>query len=248
MDVTVLGCGAAYPRPGGACSGFLFSSGDTHVWVDAGNGTFSRLQQVISYGDIAALVLTHGHADHVADVLPLMYALGFDPVTPVAAALPVYAPVDVETSLKWPLGGRSLEMFKSVFEFRHIKEPFTFGDMRFASFSTRHPAETHGLRVSVGDRSVVYTSDTALYPELADDCRDADVLICEATYVDGVEAAPGVHLWARQAGQVARDAGAKRLILSHIWSTFDPEQAVREAAEEYDGPVEAAAEGKRYTV
>jgi ribonuclease BN (tRNA processing enzyme) len=248
VDVTVLGCGAAYPRPGGACSGFLFSSGDTHVWVDAGNGTFSRLEQVISYGDIDALVLTHGHADHVADVLPLMYALGFDPINPAASALPVYEPGDVEPALKWPLGGKSLEMFKRVFDFRKISDPFTCGGMRFEAFKTRHPAETYGLRVSVDGPSLVYTSDTGMYPELADDCRDADVLICEATYVDGVEAAPGVHLWAREAGQVARDAGAKRLVLTHIWTTFDPEQAVREAAEVYDGPVEAAVEGNRYTI
>ena len=53
--------------------------GDTHVWVDAGNGTFSNLQKHISYRDVDALVITHGHSDHIADVMPLMYALGFDP-------------------------------------------------------------------------------------------------------------------------------------------------------------------------
>ena len=248
MDVTVLGCGAAYPRPGGACSGFLFSSNGSHAWVDAGNGTFSRLQQHISYHDIGALVLTHGHADHIADVLPFMYALGFDPQEPATSTVPVYEPGDVAPSLKWPLGGTSLEIFKRLFDFHKITEPFTVGDMRFESFKTRHPAETYGLRVSANGGSVVYTSDTGMYPELADHCRDADVLICEATYVDGVEAAAGVHLWARQAGQVARDAGAKRLVLTHIWTTFDTKQAVAEAAQEFDGPIEAAVEGNRYTV
>lgn len=248
MNVTVLGSGAAFPRPGGACSGFLFSSNGSNVWVDAGNGTFSRLQQIVSYRDLSALVLTHGHADHVADVLPLMYALGFDPQRPATSSFPVYAPGDVEPTLKWPLGGKSKEIFKSIFEFRQIKRPFTVGDMRFHAFETQHPAETYGLRVSADGRSVVYTSDTGLYPELADDCRDADVLICEATYVDGVDAAPGVHLWAREAGRVARDAGAKLLVLTHIWSTFETDQAVKEASEEFDGPVEAAVEGKLYTV
>ena len=97
-------------------------------------------------------------------------------------------------------------------------------------------------------RKVVYTSDTAMYPELADECRDADLLICESTYIDAIKADPDVHMWAREAGTVAAKAGVKALVLTHVLPTVDPTQAVAEAAKEYPGPVEAAVEGKRYTV
>ncbi len=247
MELTVLGADAAYPRPGGACSGFLLREGDTSVWLDAGNGTFSRLQQFTDYRELDALILTHGHADHVADVLPLMYALGFDPeLEPLK--LPVYAPPDVEAGIRWPLGGTSLEIFKRIFAFHNIAEPFKIGAVRFEPFRTMHPAETYGLRILHDDNVLVYTSDTATFPGLADACRDADVLICEATYVDGVDAQPGVHLWAREAGALAKEAGAKRLVLTHIWSTFDPQRAVAEASEAFGDPVEAAAEGVTYTI
>ena len=246
--MTVLGCGAAYPRPGGACSGFLVRAEGTSVWLDAGNGTFSRLQELMSYRELDALVLTHGHADHVADVLPLMYALGFDPSEPAPGPLPVHAPPDVEPILVWPLGPVSLEVFKKVFTFRTIAEPFEAGPLRFEPFRTKHPAETYGVRVTGGGRTLVYTSDTALFPGLAEACREADVLICESTYVDGVEAEPGVHLWAREAGIVARESGARRLVRTHVWTTFDTGRAVEEAAREFGGPIEAAAEGRRYTV
>lgn len=248
MIFTVLGCGAAYPRPGGACSGFLVQADGANIWLDAGNGTFARLQELVSYRDLDALILTHGHADHVADALPLMYALGFDPEHPPTRSLPVYAPGDVQASLTWPLGDTSHEIFKRVFDFRAIATPFEVGGIAFEPFRTRHPAETYGLRISNGGRSLVYTSDTAAFPELAGECRDADILVCEATYVDGVNAGPGVHMWARDAGRVAKEAGAKRLVLTHIWSTFDVQQAVDEAASEYDGPVEAAVEGNRYKI
>src|SRR5919108_2656504 len=122
MQITVLGCGAAFPRAGGACSGFLVSSDETHVWVDAGNGTFSNLQKHVSYRDVAALVITHGHADHIADVMPLMYALGFDPEHELAS-IDVFAPFDIEPTLASPLGGKSREMFKSVFRFRQMNGP-----------------------------------------------------------------------------------------------------------------------------
>jgi ribonuclease BN (tRNA processing enzyme) len=245
MEITVLGCGAAFPRPGGACSGFLVRARDAIVWIDAGNGTFSRLQENVSYRDLDALVLTHGHGDHIADVLPLMYALGFDPQEP-STTVPVYAPTDVAGLVKQSLGGTSLEIFKRVFEFRPVTEPFDIGSVRFQPFRTLHPAETYGLRIAHGDRTAVYTSDTAAFPELTDACRDADLLICEATYIDGITAVSGVHMWAREAGRVAAQAGVKRLVLTHIWSTLDPDQAVKEAAEEFPGPVEAAVEGARY--
>jgi ribonuclease BN (tRNA processing enzyme) len=217
------------------------------VWLDAGNGTFARLTEYISFRDVDAVVLTHGHADHSADMVPLLYALGFDSQTP-PATMPVYAPGDVESSLKWPLGDTSLEMFKRVFKFTSIVPRFDVGAINFESFRTHHPAETYGLRLSEDGGVVVYTSDTAYFPELASSCREADVLIAEATYVEGVNANPGVHMWAREAGRLAAEANAKRLVLTHIWTTIDPDQAVKEAAAEFSGPVEAAVEGTLYTV
>jgi ribonuclease BN (tRNA processing enzyme) len=247
MEIAVLGCGAAFPRAGGACSGFLVRSGDTNVWLDAGNGTFSNLQRYISYRDIHALVITHGHADHIADVMPLMYALGFDPERE-PTSVPVYAPFDIEPTLASPLGGKSREMFKTVFEFRQINAGFDVGPLRFAAFRTLHPAESFGVRMADDGKVAVYTSDTAMFPDLTDACRDADLLICEATYVDRIDTERGVHMWAREAGRLAKEAGAKHLVLTHIWATIEPDEAVAEASEEFDGPVEAAIEGASYTL
>ena len=247
MRITVLGCGAAFPRAGGACSGFLVSADDTHVWVDAGNGTFSNLQKHVSYRDVDALVITHGHSDHIADVMPLMYALGFDPEAELSS-VDVYAPFDIEPTLASPLGGKSREMFKTVFLFKQMARAFDVGAVKFTPFQTKHPAESFGLRMHDDGKVAVYTSDTAMFPELTDACRDADLLICEATYVDRITSDPGVHMWAREAGRLAADAGAKRLVLTHIWATIDPEESVREAAEEFDGPVEAAVEGAIYDI
>lgn len=249
MDVTVLGSGAAYARPGGACAGFLVSSGDTHIWIDAGNGTFSRLWELVSLDQLDALILTHAHADHISDVLPLMYALGLSD-DPRPHPLPVYAPKQIVAArVGAMLGAQSFEMFQRVFDLRPINGgTFEVGSVSFEPFRTQHPGETYGLRISAGGRLAVYTSDTAIFPELADHCRDADLLVCEATYVEARKADPGVHMWAREAGTVAKQAGVKQLVLTHILPAFDTEQAVKEAAEEFDGPIEAAVEGKRYKI
>ena len=247
MDVTVLGCGAAYPRPGGACSGFLVQSGGTNVWLDAGNGTFSRLQQHIEGKAVDAVVLSHVHADHIADILPFMYYLGFNP-DPPESPVPVYTTDEVRRAATMSVGRGSLEVFTRVMEFRSIAETFEVGGIRFDAFRTKHPPETYGARMTVDGSQAVYTADTALYPELAESCADADLLITEATYVARVEADAGIHMWAGEAGAVAAQANAKRVLLTHVWPTIEPEEAVSEAAQEYKGDLSAAVEGKRYSV
>ena len=246
MQITVLGSGAAYPRPGGACSGYLVSDTSTHVWVEAGNGTYSRLRERVGAHDLAALVLSHDHPDHISDVLPLMYELSYNGSEPSPHAIPVYAPDAVAPRLLGLIGPGSAKLFSQVFDFKTLASPFTVGDLAFKPFRVVHPTETYGLEISDGRRRVVYTSDTASFPELVECCRDADLLISEATYVGGVEVQAGVHMWAREAGDLAQAARVGRLVLTHIWGSFDPQDAVIEASDRFDGPVEAAAEGKTY--
>jgi ribonuclease BN (tRNA processing enzyme) len=247
VDITVLGCGAAYPRPGGACSGFLVQSGDTNVWLDAGNGTFSRLQQYIEGNEVDAVVLSHVHADHIADILPFMYYLGFND-DPPPQPIPVYTTEEVRKAATMSVGRGSMDIFTKVMEFRSITSTFEVGGIRFDPFRTNHPPETYGVRVSDNGSVAVYTADTATFPELADHCAGSDLLICEATYVRSIKADPDIHLWANEAGEVAKKAQATRVLLTHVWPTVGVEEAVAEASEVYKGDLSAAVEGKRYTI
>jgi ribonuclease BN (tRNA processing enzyme) len=248
MQVTVLGCNAAFPRAGGACSGFLVEGGGAKVWIDAGNGTFSNLQRVASWRDLDALIITHGHADHISDVLPLMYAMGLDEHPP-DEPLPVHAPAEVADRLRALVGdGRTSELFGKVFAFEPLGDAFAVEGLSVRPFRTEHPIDCYGLRLRADRRDVVYTSDTAFFPDLVEACAEADLLIAEATYVGDVSADGGVHMWARETGRLARDANVKRLVLTHVWATFDTEQAEAEARESYGGPLEAAIEGNVYTV
>jgi ribonuclease BN (tRNA processing enzyme) len=175
-----------------------------------------------------------------------MYELGYDGSHPSPHMVPVYAPPRVAPKLLGLIGPGSAQIFRTVFDFKPISQAFVVGDMSFSSFRVVHPTETYGLAITSGDKRIVYTSDTASFPELADHCRDADLLVCEATYVGDVEVEPGVHMWAREAGELAKASSARSLVLTHIWASFDPNEAVREASAIYDGPVEAAVEGKTY--
>ena len=92
-------------------------------------------------------------------------------------------------------------------------------------------------------RSVfAYTGDTGPCDAAVDLARDADVLLAEATYQDASDIMP-FHLSATQAGELAKAANAKHLILTHLTPGLDPEVSRREAAVAFDGTLEVAAEG-----
>ena len=60
MQLTVLGA-QAWPGAGGENCGYLITQDGYHLQVDAGTGTFARLQQVIGVDEVGAMLITHGH-------------------------------------------------------------------------------------------------------------------------------------------------------------------------------------------
>jgi ribonuclease Z len=96
-------------------------------------------------------------------------------------------------------------------------------------------------------RRVAVSGDTRPSPATVEAARGADLLVHEATFGDG-EAARAVettHSTAREAARVAREAGAMRLVLTHLSSRYDadPSPLLSQAAEEFAGPLEVAHDG-----
>ncbi len=75
MKLTILGSSAAYPKAGGACSGYLVEEGKTRLLVDCGTGVLSNLQKLFALKDVGHIVISHLHADHCFDLIPYRYAL-----------------------------------------------------------------------------------------------------------------------------------------------------------------------------
>ncbi|EPX60112.1 Ribonuclease Z [Cystobacter fuscus DSM 2262] len=96
-------------------------------------------------------------------------------------------------------------------------------------------------------RRLVISGDTRPCPAMVKASRDADLLIHESTFSDDEQARAleTRHSTAREAAQVAREAGARRLILTHLSSRHDtdPTRLLTQAREEFKGPVEVAYDG-----
>ncbi|WP_338871279.1 ribonuclease Z [Myxococcus stipitatus] len=96
-------------------------------------------------------------------------------------------------------------------------------------------------------RKVVISGDTRPCAAMVRAAKDADLLIHESTFSDDEQARAleTHHSTAREAGRVAREAGVRRLVLTHLSSRHDtdPGKLLTQAREEYKGPLEVAYDG-----
>lgn len=214
MELTVLGRNGGFPEPGGACSGYLIQSGGTHVVVDLGSGTLSRLVGLLPLEQLDALILTHLHFDHCSDALVLQYALeALIAQQRRADPLPVYLPDTPEQV-------RALFDNQKAFALHTIgpETKATLGDFKIAFFETQHPVETYGLRMVDGEGGcLAYTADTGMFDGLAEAVKGADTLLCDtAFFADRDDTVPLPHLTTRQASKLAREANVKQLLCTHL--------------------------------
>jgi ribonuclease BN (tRNA processing enzyme) len=239
----VLGCDGSWPGPDGAGSGYVVEAGTTAVLLDAGPGTFARLQ---GWGDpsrIDAVILSHEHPDHWTDLESFATWLSYGPGRSMAGdpdrALPVYAPPGVR---RWSHYGAAAWL-----DWRELAPSMvlTIGEIEARFVASDHGPPTLAVSFSNGQATLAYSADTGpgwSVQELGD---SIDVFLCEATYTEEFEGS-GRHLSGRQAGEMAKKAGVGRLVLTHRWPTVSAEAVGQEAAQAFGAPVEQATAGARF--
>ncbi|MGW0463884.1 MBL fold metallo-hydrolase [Streptomyces sp. NPDC003027] len=245
LRITVLGSATPYPQVGNPCSGYLLEGGGVRVWVDAGSGTLGELRRYAGLAQVDAVWISHLHADHCADLLTAYYGLLYADIR-LDAPLPLYGPPGIADRLAGFLtNGPRRSPVEDAFAVEELYDGHEarVGGLVLRSRGVEHGMPAFGLRVEDGaGRRIAYSGDCEPCPALVELARDCELFICEA---DGE--GPGHHS-AAQAGRSAHDAGAGRLVLTHVGPRAEPEQAVREAAERFSGSVAYAAPGGVFTV
>ena len=248
MNLRVLGSSGGYPAPGNPSTGFFLEHAGARLWLDAGNGTFAELQRLADFTTVDALLLSHAHADHCADLFPLHVAIRYGLAN--GFKLPVYAPPGLRERLGALLDPRGAEQLDEAFDFHRVDagERVEIAGVGFTFLRTDHPIHCLAMRAETAAGTLTYSADTGPGADLAGFARGSDLLLCEANYQDARMGAP-LHLSARQAADTARRAGARELALTHVWPSLDPEISLREAREEVPGlPIRWAGPRERFEI
>jgi ribonuclease BN (tRNA processing enzyme) len=249
MKLTVLGCAGSFPGPDSPCSSYLVEAEDFRLLLDFGTGSLSNLQRFASLKSVDAILLTHLHADHVLDACSYVVVRRFAPDGPYPP-IPLYAPAGARERLAGAYGASAEGPLDDVYTFADLKPgTFAIGPFSVTVDRVNHPVETYGVRVEHGGRILAYSADTAPCEALTRLAQDADLFLCEASYVHGEANPPDLHLTGRDAGEAAMKAGAARLVLTHLVSAWGSEaNAYESAASIFPGPVELARTGMSFEI
>jgi len=248
MRLTVLGCAGSFPGPDSACSAYLVEAEGFRLLVDFGPGSLSALQRYAGIHSVDAILITHLHCDHVLDACSYVVVRRYAPDGPYPP-IPVYAPSGAPERIAT---GYSPEngAVDDVYTFYGLQPgSFPLGPFSVTVERVNHPVETYGVRLEHDGRVLAYSSDTAPCDALVRLAQDADLFLCEASYLDGDDNPPDLHLTGREAGEAATKAAVGRLLLTHLVAAWGSEAATHDAAAgAFAGRVDVARPGARYLI
>jgi ribonuclease BN (tRNA processing enzyme) len=245
MRLTVIGCSGSFPGPDSPASCYLLEADGFRLLLDLGNGALGALQRQADLDSIDAVCLSHLHADHCLDLCSYMVARTYHPDGP-RPRIPVYGPEGTAHRMAQAYGPGEHQGMAAAFDFVTLA-PGTraIGPFQVTVDHVSHPVETFGFRVEQAGRSLAYSADTGDSPALIRLAHDADLLLCEASFLARPGLPAGLHLTAGQAAGHAARAGAGQLILTHLVPWNDPAQTLAEArASTFSGPISLAAAGR----
>lgn len=247
MRVDVVGSSGTFPVPGRPASGYLITQGETRVWCDAGPGTFMALP--VESDMVDAVVLSHQHPDHCADLLAAFHAWHYRPEP--RRDIPLYAPRAVWDRISEFLEKGWGSELDDLFDFQPVwtGDQVTIGALEVRFVEMDHSVPTVGSRWEAGNRTLFFTGDTGPEGDWKELARDVDVMLSEASYQGASEEKSySHHLTAGEAGEIAREVGAGRLVLTHIPPYLDPARSLHEAEVAFDRPVTLATPGAHFNV
>lgn len=242
----IAGSSSAVPRPGRANSGYLLQSAECNIAIDFGSGVLSRMRQTIEPTQLDAIVISHMHADHFFDLVPLRYALKYEMQR--AAPLTVYLPpggIAAARAIGKPLKDEG-DFYDGVLDLREYDPAQTLeiGGCRVRFAKTVHYVDAYAMRVETPTGALGFSADTAPCEAVVELVRRADVFLCEASLgPSGRERGERGHSNAHEAGQMASDAGVGHLALTHYSARANPVELRSAAAAIFDGPVTVVDDG-----
>jgi ribonuclease BN (tRNA processing enzyme) len=247
LKLTIIGCSGSFPGPNSPSSCYLLEAEGFRMLLDFGNGALGALQRHIGLYDVDAICLSHLHADHCLDMCPYHVVRTYSPQGP-QPRVPVYAPADAPQRLSSAYAMPDEPRLETAFDFIGLTPGvFEVGPFEVTAALVNHPVETYGFRVSYGGRSVAYSGDTGESAELVKLAAGADVLLCEASFLDKPGLPHDLHLNGRQAAEHAARADVETLVLTHLVPWNDCGQILEDASRGgFGGRTELARSGVTY--
>lgn len=240
MKITVIGYWSAFPKTNEATSCYLLQHNEMNILLDCGSGAISQLQNVIPLWELDAVILTHYHHDHIADMGTLTYSrIVHMDLQKTDKPLHIFAHnEDVEAFEKL------MRDRVTIVSLYNEKKLIQIGDLTFYFQKTTHPSPCYAIKgIDTSGKSFVYTGDTTYDETLIPFIKNTDLLITEASFYEQQDAQAFGHMNSKEAATLAQKGNIKKLLLSHLPHFGDHVQLLNEAKNYFSGDVQLAKQG-----
>lgn len=248
----VLGTGTVAPSPHRTAAAHWVEAGDVRLLLDCGAGALHRAAQFgVTWADVTDVAVTHFHVDHWGELPHLLFALKWGTEPARTAPLRLIGPIGLQARLAllaaamgdWVMEpGYPLD----IREVAHGERIALSPHVDLEAWHTPHTEESLAYAVRHGSARLVYTGDTGPGGDLARFANRCELLLAECSLP--AERAITIHLTPEEAGDLAREAGAHQLVLTHFYPPVEGAAPAALAAAVFGGPVVAAEDGDRFVI
>lgn len=242
VTITPLGTISPYCKGNRNCPAFLVTYNNHKILLDCGNGS-TRLLNLPNDLFNLNVFITHFHSDHFGDLPLIKYAsYVYNNLGVLHNKVKVFLPTNEYLDSKSFI----VKNDKSFTQYFDINEDSTYyiDDIKISFHSNKsHSIETYAIKLENEWFKIIYTSDIGNTDNMIEFSKDADILICESSFVKSHNINLTTHLHAFEAASIAKSANVKKLILTHFWPETDVFEYLTEALEIFSN-TEVAEEGK----
>ncbi len=225
-EVVFLGTGGAFSAGRRSNLSLLIETLDFQMLVEAGPTIMQQLARInLHAADVERLFVSHLHGDHTLG-FPMLALNRLEAPTP----LHIYAGPNTVATLKtlWRLVYPNVDACRLNLRWHELSERGPEETKLAEGITMRttlvpHPPDVPTLAARwdfAGSPSIAFATDTVPCTATAELARDCALLIHEASFSAALQPDdnPTVyfHSTARQAGEIARQAGCPRLALVHL--------------------------------
>jgi ribonuclease BN (tRNA processing enzyme) len=250
MELIILGSGTCVPSLTRGSPASVIRTPDQTLLIDSGSGTLDRLLRVgMTIQDVDAILYTHTHPDHVADLVPFLFASKYD-WEPRRRDLIIVGGKGFLSFFQKLLRVHGAWMQSELFS-THVRESekdvHDLPGLRILTRPMVHRPESIAFRIEADDgRSIVVSGDTDYNTDLIELAADTDLLVLESA-LPNEEKVDG-HLTPSVAGRIGAESRCKRLVLTHLYPICESVDIRRQCASTYGGPLGIARDLMRFQV
>lgn len=254
IKVITLGTAAFIPSRDRDNVSLLVKAGNELLLVDCPGSVVQKIRKAgFSPWNIRRVILTHDHVDHILGIASLVF-VNIRRTKPIF----IYGPAQSLKTVRNMLDSLKLRDSRIYPKSRFIPVPMKEGavvlrtrKISVSATPVEHSRDTIGIRIKAKGSSFVYSSDTKRCESVARLAKGCDALFHDCfTIHSRMGDAFSNHSSARQAGEIAHLAQAKKLFLMHIDASNSPniKALLHEARVSFKGKVYVPKDGQRIEI